>query len=103
MTDAANAEGILSPAEIENAVEDSDQPEEGVTTEATAENTTEEAQEHDRRTKLIPEFKSWSSKTNTCLNRLIKFNNRWINFQSCRTTILIRVSISKLSSSTTRS
>ncbi len=45
MTDAANAEGILSPAEIENAVEDSDQPEEGVTTEATAENTTEEAQE----------------------------------------------------------
>ena len=45
MTDAANAEGILLPAEIENAVEDSDQPEEGVTTEATAENTTEEAQE----------------------------------------------------------
>lgn len=45
MTDAANAEGILSPAEIENAVEDSDQPEEGVTTDATAENTTEEAQE----------------------------------------------------------
>jgi hypothetical protein len=45
MTDAANAEGILSPAEIENAVEDSDQPEEGVTTEAISENTTEEAQE----------------------------------------------------------
>ena len=45
MTDAANAEGILSPAEIENAVEDSDQPEEGVTTDATAENTTEAAQE----------------------------------------------------------
>lgn len=45
MTDAANAEGILLPAEIENAVKDSDQPEEGVTTEATAENTTEEAQE----------------------------------------------------------
>lgn len=45
MTDAANAEGILLPAEIENAVEDSDQPEEGVTTEATAENTTEAAQE----------------------------------------------------------
>lgn len=46
MTDAANAEGDLSPAEIvEDAVEDSQQPEEGATSEATSENTTEEAQE----------------------------------------------------------
>ena len=43
MTDAANAEGDLSPAEIENAVEDSDQPQEGVTSDTS--NDTEEAQE----------------------------------------------------------
>ena len=43
MTDAANAEGDLSPAEIENAVEDSDQPQEGATSDTS--NDTEEAQE----------------------------------------------------------
>ena len=38
MTDAANAEGDLSPTEIvEDAVEDSQQPQEGETSEATSE------------------------------------------------------------------
>jgi len=46
MTDAANAEGDLSPTEIvEDAVEDSQQPQEGETSEATSEENKEEAQE----------------------------------------------------------